>query len=63
MSEPSRPSPATAGTTLVASIAAGALLGYGAGQLVGVTALLVIVGVFVGLVVGFAIVFTRFRNI
>jgi hypothetical protein len=41
----------------------GAGIGAGLGSLLGATALLAIVGVFAGLVGGFALVYARFRDL
>lgn len=54
---------AAAGTLLVATIVLCALAGLGAGALVGATAPLAILGGGVGLVAGFWLVYSRFRNI
>lgn len=48
---------------LLVTIVVCAALGYGIGTLIGPTALLTTAGGFVGLVVGFALVYTRFKNI
>ena len=54
---------AVAGSVLVASIVLCALIGLGLGALVGAAALLAIAGVFAGLVLGFAVVYARFRDL
>jgi hypothetical protein len=54
---------ATAGTLLVGAIVLCALVGLGAGALVGAPAPLAILGAGVGLVAGFWIVYSRFRDI
>jgi hypothetical protein len=54
---------AVAGTLLVAAIVLCAAIGLGLGELVGAPAPLAIVGVFVGLGAGFAIVYQRFKDI
>lgn len=56
-------SPATAGMLLVASIVSLGAVGLGLGALVGLPIPLALVGVFVGLGVGFALVYSRFRDI
>ena len=63
MTDPSGRNPAGAGLTLVATILLCAGLGLGIGALVGLTALLGIVGVFAGLAAGFALVYSRFKDI
>ncbi len=52
-----------AGTILVGSIVLCAVVGLGAGALVGAPALLAILGGAVGLAVGFWLVYSRFRDI
>jgi hypothetical protein len=54
---------AVAGGLLVACMLLGAGIGAGLGSLLGATALLAIVGVFAGLVGGFALVYARFRDL
>ena len=56
-------SPATAGMLLVASIVSLGAVGLGLGALVGLPIPLALVGVFAGLGVGFALVYSRFRDI
>ena len=63
MADPPRSSAAAAGVMLLVTIVVCAALGYGIGTLTGPTALLTTAGGFVGLVVGFALVYTRFKNI
>jgi hypothetical protein len=52
-----------AGSLIVASIILCAAIGFGAGALVGLAAPLAIAGLFVGVVVGIALVITRFRDL
>jgi F0F1-type ATP synthase assembly protein I len=54
---------ATAGYLLVSAIVLCAAIGLGIGSLVGAQALLAILGVFVGLGVGFALVYQRFSDL
>lgn len=54
---------AVAGTLLVASIVLCAGVGVGIGAVIGAPALLGIAGVFVGLAVGFMLVYGRFREL
>jgi amino acid transporter len=54
---------AVAGMMIVGSLVACGLIGLGAGALAGVTALGLILGLFVGLVAGTFGVFTRFRDL
>jgi hypothetical protein len=54
---------AVAGTLLVASILLCAGTGLGLGALLGAPALVAILGVFVGLAVGFRLVYQRFSDI
>jgi hypothetical protein len=66
MNRPRRPagtSPAVAGSLIIASIILCAAIGFGAGALVGLAAPLAIAGLFVGVVVGIALVITRFRDL
>ena len=63
MTDPSPPSPAGAGLTLVAAILLGGGIGLGLGALVGLAAPLAIAGVFIGFGGGLFLVFTRFRNV
>jgi hypothetical protein len=63
MTEPSASSPAGAGLTLVATMLLCGGAGLGIGALVGLAVPLGITGLFVGLVAGFALVYTRFRDI
>ena len=48
---------------MIAAIVGCAVAGYGLGSLVGAAIPLGLVGLFVGLVVGFAVVHARFRGI
>jgi hypothetical protein len=54
---------AVAGMMIVGSLVGWGLVGLGAGALLGVTALGLILGLFVGLVAGTFGVFTRFRDL
>ncbi|MSO42308.1 MAG: hypothetical protein EXQ70_10525 [Solirubrobacterales bacterium] len=65
MSEPRSggPAAATAGMEMLGSIIACALAGYGLGWLLGLAVPLGLLGLFVGLVVGFILVHARFRRI
>lgn len=63
MTDPSRPSPVGAGLTLVAAMLLCGALGLGVGGLVGWAVPLGIAGLFAGTGAGFALVYTRFRDI
>jgi F0F1-type ATP synthase assembly protein I len=66
MSPPSKPPVnrgIVAGSLLVAPMIVCALIGYGVGSVVGAVALLTILGVFIGLGCGFALVISRFRDL
>jgi hypothetical protein len=63
MTDPSRPSPVGAGLTLVAAMLLCGALDLGVGALVGFAAPLGIVGLFAGIAAGFALVYSRFRDI
>lgn len=54
---------ATAGAQMVGAMLVCAGLGFGLGSLVGIAVPLGLAGLFVGLVVGFALVYARFRRI
>jgi hypothetical protein len=54
---------AQAGALLISPAILGAAIGLGIGSLLGVPALLAIVGVFVGLIGGFFLVHARFRDL
>jgi 4-hydroxybenzoate polyprenyltransferase len=54
---------AVAGSLLVACILLCGLIGLGLGALVGAAAPLMIVGVFAGLVLGFVLVYQRFKDL
>lgn len=58
-----RPNPATAGTLLVAAIVGLGLLGLGIGALVGLPVPFTFAGLFAGAAVGFAVVYSRFKDI
>jgi F0F1-type ATP synthase assembly protein I len=60
---PGRADAAVAGAMLIAAIVTGAAAGYGLGSLAGLAVPLGIVGLFVGLVAGFALVYARFRRL
>lgn len=60
---PTRADAATAGIGLVATMIACAAAGYGLGSLVGVAVPLGLLGLFVGVIVGLALVYARFRRI
>jgi hypothetical protein len=63
MSDRRRTDPAAAGALLLASILTCGGIGLGIGALLGISAPLALTGLFAGLVVGFALVYTRFRDI
>ena len=63
MTDPPRPSAATAGFTLLAAVLFCAAIGAGVGTLVGSVQLPTIAGVFVGFGVGFRLVYTRFKRV
>ncbi len=63
MSDPSRPSPAGAGLTLVAAMLLCGGAGLGIGELVGFAAAMGLAGLFVGAIAGFALVYARFREL
>ena len=52
-----------AGLMLVVTIALSAGIGFAAGSLVGLAVPLGLAGVFVGLIAGFALVYTRFKHL
>jgi 4-hydroxybenzoate polyprenyltransferase len=54
---------AVAGSLIVASIVLCGLIGLGLGALVGAAALVMIAGVFAGLVLGFVLVYQRFKDL
>jgi hypothetical protein len=54
---------ATAGWRLIGSMLACAAIGFGLGSLVGLAVPLGLAGLFVGLVVGFFLVYARYRRI
>ena len=53
----------TAGSLLIAAIVLCAAIGFGVGKLVGATAVLTVIGGFLGIVVGFTLVYRRFKDI
>jgi len=63
MTDPSRPSPAGAGLTLVATMLLCGAVGLGAGALFDLAVPLGIAGLFIGIAAGFALVYSRFRDI
>ena len=65
MREPSKPTMrgAVAGSLLVATIVLCAAVGFGIGALVGAAVPLGLVGLFVGPIVGIALVRSRFRDL
>ena len=63
MSEPPNGSAAAAGIMLLVTIVVCAAVGLGVGTLVGAAAPLAVGGGFVGIVLGFALVYSRFKNI
>jgi hypothetical protein len=56
-------SPAGAGALLIGAIVVCAAIGLGVGALIGATALLALAGGFVGVGVGFWIVYSRFKDL
>jgi len=58
-----RSDPASAGIMLLATLVSCAAIGFGIGALVGLAVPLGLVGLFVGLIAGFALVYTRFKNV
>ena len=63
LSQPQNGSAAAAGIMLLLTIVVCAALGLGVGTLVGLAAPLAIAGGGVGLLLGFAVVYSRFKNI
>lgn len=63
MTERPRSNAAGAGFTLLGAVLLCGGIGIGAGFAVGAPALLAIAGVFIGFVVGFRLVYTRFKDI
>jgi len=63
MSQPPSGSAAAAGIMLLMTIVVCAAVGFGVGTLVGAAAPLAVAGGFVGLVLGFVLVYSRFKNI
>lgn len=65
MPEPSKPTmrAASAGSMLVAAIVLCAAIGYGLGALVGAAVPLLLLGLFVGPIVGVLLVRARFRDL
>ncbi len=57
------PAPIVAGTLLVGSMVLGAGAGFALGSLVGIAVLTGLVGLFVGLVLGFVLVHDRYRDL
>lgn len=54
---------ATAGLSLIAAICVGAVAGYGLGSLVGLAVPLGLIGLFLGVAAGLALVHARFKRI
>ena len=63
MSDPSRPSPAGAGLTLVATMLLCGGAGFAIGAVFDFAVPLGLAGLFAGLFAGFALVYTRFRDL
>jgi hypothetical protein len=62
-SPPGRADAAAAGALLIAALVGCAAAGYGLGSLVDLAVPLGLAGLFLGLVVGFALVYARFRRL
>ncbi|HKH13205.1 MAG TPA: hypothetical protein VKA47_00970 [Solirubrobacterales bacterium] len=60
---PGRADAAAAGAMLIGAMLACAAAGYGLGSLTGLAVPLGLVGLFAGLVVGFALVYARFKRL
>jgi F0F1-type ATP synthase assembly protein I len=58
-----KPATQTAGSLLIAAIVLFAALGFVVGRIVGATAVPTVVGGFLGIVVGFTLVYRRFKNL
>ena len=63
MTDPPRNAAAGAGLTLVATMVLGAGLGLGLGSILGIPVPLLLVGLFAGSIAGFALVYSRFKDI
>ena len=63
MTQPPRSNPAAAGAMLLATIVSCAGAGFGIGAAVGLLVPLGLAGVFVGLIAGFALVYSRFKRV
>jgi hypothetical protein len=63
MSEPRGPDPKGAGVTLVAAVVLCVAVGLGIGALVRLPVPFALAGFFAGLAVGFALVYSRFKDI
>ncbi|MFY9469517.1 MAG: AtpZ/AtpI family protein [Solirubrobacterales bacterium] len=61
--DPSRATPATAGSLLIAAIVLCALIGFGVGSLVKSVAVFTVIGAILGIVVGFTLVYRRFKDL
>ena len=61
MTEPRRRDPAVAGAMLLATIVSCAGAGFGIGALIGFPVPLGLLGFFLGLIAGFALVYARFK--
>jgi hypothetical protein len=60
---PSTAAPIVAGSIIVGSMIMGAGVGFALGSLAGVAVLTGLVGLFVGLVIGFVLVYGRYRDL
>jgi hypothetical protein len=63
MTEPRRRDPAVAGAMLLATIVSCAGAGFGIGALIGFPVPLGLLGFFLGLIAGFALVYARFKRV
>lgn len=63
MTRPRGPDPRGAGVTLVAAVLLCGAVGLGIGALVGLPVPFALAGFFAGLAVGFALVYSRFKDI
>jgi hypothetical protein len=60
---PTRVDAATAGISVIGAMLAGSVVGYGLGSLLGLAVPFGLLGLFGGLVAGFALVYARFRRL
>jgi F0F1-type ATP synthase assembly protein I len=60
---PVRADALSAGSMLVGAMVVGAVIGYGAGSLLGLAVPFGLAGLFLGLIAGFAAVYARFRRL